>query len=441
MSKRKIRYLFILIKNAFVYFRRNGLKKTIALTLKTLGIIKDKSNITINFENLQFTSIKSLIKFLEKNYLNCNLNKIKMSSSETDFVLLISHELDLTGAPIALQYFAETLITQNKCPLIVSPHDGALRDVLKDKKIPVVVIPEIYSSNLILKMKPFFSSVIVNTTVGAPIVSKLNGLNIPVLWWIHEAKCSYHEYQISILPEEIKENIFVYCVGNYAVSVLKQYRPSYNVNELLYFIPDFANNEKSNESFDIQNHESKMIFACVGSVMNRKGQDILCKAIEKLTTEDFEKCIFYFIGLKQDLDVYSKIEKLLKKYPNNVKYIESLLPEQIQSFYKKMDCLICSSRDDPMPIVITESFVLSKPVICSENTGSASLIKIMNSGYVYTKDSYSVLADNIHNVICNKDKFNLLSLNARKTYETYFSKEVFSKNVEKIFLNFSNLTL
>jgi glycosyltransferase involved in cell wall biosynthesis len=49
--------------------------------------------------------------------------------------------------------------------------------------------------------------------------------------------------------------------------------------------------------------------------------------------------------------------------------------------------LICASRDDPMPVVVTEAMMFSKVCICSENTGSANIIQDGNSGFVYKDNS------------------------------------------------------
>ena len=102
---------------------------------------------------------------------------------------------------------------------------------------------------------------------------------------------------------------------------------------------------------------------------------------------------------------------------------------------KKTDVLLCPSLDDPMPIVCTEAFMLSKPVIAGTNTGTASLIKNEKNGFVTVSGNAKSLADNILKVFKMKDELEEIGRNGRKIYDEWFTMEVFSKNVRSIFLN------
>ena len=98
-------------------------------------------------------------------------------------VLLISHELSLTGAPIVLQNTARVLLENGDYPVIASPIDGRLRESLQAEGIPVVVDPSINSmcSPGWLAYAKHFSMVLLCTIVNVFAAKQLSDLGIPTM--------------------------------------------------------------------------------------------------------------------------------------------------------------------------------------------------------------------------------------------------------------------
>lgn len=362
-----------------------------------------------------------------------DLSRLYRTEDETGTrILLVSHELNLTGAPVALGYFARSLKKQGHFPVVIAPRDGALRETLCQDDIPVIALESLYQPSVVMQAEPLFDVVIVNTIVGAPIIRQLNGRQIPVMWWIHEAYASYHPGILAEMPEQLEANIHVCCVCSYAVTALKQYRPEYQTSEMLYYVPDYAAELPETPSFRLNNDDEKLVFALVGVQEERKGQDILVEAIRRMDAAERQKCLFVFLGKRYYRPIWEKIDELRGEYPKNVAWIEELGRKDITSFYMQMDCLVCASRDDPMPIVVTEAMQMSKIVICSENAGSSALLKQMNSGIVYENDDPDQLARCLEHVCRNRNDLNDMRNQARKTYERYFSERAFDSAVNEI---------
>lgn len=347
-------------------------------------------------------------------------------------MLLISHELNLTGAPIALGYFAKAVQKQGYLPVLVSPHDGALRKQLIEIGFPILIYKDLFQTNFIPQCAGLFDLVVVCTNVGAPIVSKLNGRDISVLWWIHEARISYHPGAVAEMPETLKDNIHVYCGGPYAEQILKEYRPAYSVKQLLYFVPDYASNLPDKPSFSLRYANGKTVFVMVGMQEERKGQDILVQAIRILDPESLKQSLFVFVGKAHYKPIQRAVYSICEDYPRNVQYIEELSRADLTSLYMQMDCLICTSRDDPMPTVVTEAMVMSKAIICSGNSGSAALLEQMKAGLLYHNNDPAELAQCIKFVCAHKGA-DLLPMcrRARKTYESFFSQDRFEQSIEE----------
>ncbi len=344
-------------------------------------------------------------------------------------VLLISHELNLTGAPIALQYLANTLSEQGDLPIVMAPNDGGLGEVFCKDGILSMVYPEVYRDDFVLQCADLFDLIIVNTIVGAPLIGQLGKTDVPVLWWIHEARVSYEDWIVESMPKILPDNIHVYCVGAHAKKMLACFRPHYRSKHLLYCVPDHAFSGKK-KSRGIRRQTT---FAIVGMQEDRKGFDIFIQAIRMLAPETLAQCRFIFVGRRMHEPTWEALTALLADYPGQVTYTEELKREEMFALYEQIDCLVCPSRDDPMPIVVTEAMLMGKLVICSENTGSAAILKKENAGLVYGNNDPSELAKQLIYVCTEKGKALLqMPKNARRAYEAYFSKAVFAENIRKL---------
>ena len=76
--------------------------------------------------------------FMYNDFLNKSISESKSKKKRN--VLLITHELTLTGAPIALHYAAKSLLENGDYPIIISPFDGSLRQTILDDGIPVMTV-------------------------------------------------------------------------------------------------------------------------------------------------------------------------------------------------------------------------------------------------------------------------------------------------------------
>ena len=426
-----------LLKKTVVTLNRYGVKKTV---YKVKDYLK-KHHVPIVYKHdnvVSEISFKSMVKYIESiasanNVQIYHIDEILSYDikSNAKNVLLFSHTLDLTGAPVAIRFFAKKLIVDGYNPIIIAPKGGTLVDVLIEDKIPTIVYEQLFNDAFIRNYAPLFKFAVVNTIVCAPIIKQLAGLDISVIWWIHEAEVSYHNSQIDNMPNTIPDNVRVYCGGSYAKEVLIKKCPNYKADILLYYVPDYSEIEKFKQ-FDIGNTSNKTIFASVGTLEERKGQDVLVDAIFYLGEKYIKDSYFLFIGKDCFEPILKKIKKLSKAYPDNVKYIPEVNPNDLKLVYNQIDCLICSSKDDPMPIVVTEAFLMKKIVICSENTGSAQFIEDGVNGFIYKNNDYIELSEKIKTVLENQNNREQIGIQARKIYDDNFSKNAFDSQIDNI---------
>ncbi|MDF2857945.1 MAG: methyltransferase protein [Neobacillus sp.] len=233
-------------------------------------------------------------------YLEYKIKELDRDNINGRRILLIGHELSLTGAPVALHYFAKALQKNGDRPIIIAPSNGNMCGTSCEEGIPVIVINNLYSVDFVSRYAPLFDLIVVNTIVGYPIIAMLTEADLPVLWWIHEAEASYTDDTIKMLPPILPYNIHIYCGGSYAERLLLRYRPKYKTNQLLYCVADYAEEMHMKAIIELNLAEKKTIFAIVGTQEKRKGQDVVVDAILSMRREQVERCLFVFVGKKCD---------------------------------------------------------------------------------------------------------------------------------------------
>ena len=131
---------------------------------------------------------------------------------------------------------------------------------------------------------------------------------------------------------------------------------------LIYGLPDYAAEKFSH--YDLSYAGGRPLFATVGSFENRKGQDIFCKAIRLLPPETMKKASFLFVGKAAEAEMMDAVRSLTADCPDNVFYVKRLTRDEIKSLMAQCTCLVCASRDDPMPTFVTEGSSSASPPSC-----------------------------------------------------------------------------
>lgn len=405
---------------------------------KLQGFLKDfKKNILSMIgcsKNLEWYRLYNLSKNIIY-YPNVKINDSSKS------VLLVSHELSRTGAPIVVLDTAKVFIKKGYFVTVISLKDGPLLQEFLDIGVPVIIMNDMrYVQYLNSETTHFFDKmdldVFVNnfdiifmvTATLYNFVRRYFNTNKRIYWWIHEGSETYNILG-SKMPKVITNNIKVICGGNYAVNQL-------NTNGYIYY--PYVLNYGVYDECKKPNYKTNDIitFMLAGTICTRKGQSLLLDAIEKLSYEEFKKTKFIFIGDCYDNDITGyeikrKIENYSRKY-DNIKLLKSVSRNQLYELYKEIDVLVIASYDDPMPVVGTENFMFGNICLVSNCTGTSYYITNKNNGFIFKTGDSDDLKDKISYIINNRDCLSEIRKNGRKIYDNYFTINIFEKNIMKL---------
>ncbi len=389
-----------------VLMARDGYVREMKLQLKRLKIDEIKM---IHFDELiELTAENQMQIYYAKNSKG-------LWKGDGKRVLMLSHELSETGAPIVLFHAALALKKHGFYPVILSPKDGTLRLEIVSLDIPVVIEPMIHKRNdFIWNWMLDFDFIWVNTLSFSYLIDDLSEAGIDAVWWLHETDISYEIIGMDKMPKR-KEIIPVYGVGKCAIGSFRKYLHREKISNLYYGIPQM---------------KQKICFALIGTISRRKGQDIFIEAIKGLDEAVRDRAEFKVIGSVVEQDVYDEMIQNTAGL-DCLEIMGAVDHKEMVKVYKSIDVIVCPSRQDPMPVVITEGLMNGKVCIASDATGSADLIADGVNGFVCGVNADS-LRQKIVWIVEHEQELESLRKEARKLYENAFAMDVFEKNVMDI---------
>lgn len=340
-------------------------------------------------------------------------------------VLIISTYLNYNGGTLAAVYAAEA-IRQKGISVIMAAPDGNKKfmDEMTGNGLTIVLLPSLpYVFENEKSWIQQFRAVMVNTYQMIECAYQISKF-CPIIWWLHEYKKMYSWVAMkypNCLDRARLNDISIYAVSTKARDNFNSVYLNGVDGILPYGIPDMGK-IKARECC----YNKKIVFAIIGEICSLKSQDVFLDAASKI--KDSDNVEFWLIGKSQENDYCKKIRKMASTI-NSVRILGELTRNEIYEVFEKIDVVVCSSKEDMLPIVITESMMFEKACIITNVTGMAEFIRNGENGFVVPVDDTQALAERMQWIITNKEKIKKIGLAARKTYEKYFTMDIFGKNL------------
>ena len=268
-----------------------------------------------------------------------------------------------------------------------------------------------------------FDRVIASTIFGAPVIRAAGSANIPHLWWIHEGRVAEHYLsKDSALREALAMADLIVTPDTRSSQVYQPFsdRP---VRVLSYGIPD-----PSAKVQPAPRSETKPIeFLLLGTIENRKGQQLLLEALRKLSDDVLQKTRFRIVGRAHDPAITEEIKRAGQK-SSYLSYEDGVSPDAALALIRDIDVMLCASWDETGPLILMEALALGKPILSSNVGAVAEYLSPEAEGLFFSPGDADALARGIVRMALEPELRDRLSRNARRSYEKYFSFENFAEN-------------
>jgi len=183
------------------------------------------------------------------------------------------------------------------------------------------------------------------------------------------------------------------------------------------------------------NQNSKFTFLTTGVINERKGIDLLIKAIS-LWNPDSSKVHFRIIG-KADKDC--KFKKLAEdlKISNLIEWIGEVNREDIPNYFRNSDAFVLFSRYETFGVVYAEAIASGIPFV-STPCGGVEFIYNEEVG-ILTKDfEINSLCDSLESIYANYSKYNKIKI--RNYFLNKFSKKIVINQIFNLYHNILKLS-
>ena len=316
-------------------------------------------------------------------------------------VLVVTHNLDLEGAPLFLVDYAQHLASSGVALTLLSPVDGPLRQRFEEFGVTVALVdaggifaaPSAAVAKKQIRDLPFdfslYDLVVCNTFTTFWAVHAAKAAGRRVLLYVHESTTPASFYFTRANPDVIAlvDEAFTLadCVS-FTTASTRNYHTDYGRPANHRLTPGWIDvarldlwraknpREKLREQFALKPDE--LLVTNVGTVSGRKGQHIFARAVDLLWRRHpalAARTQFVMLGGRNS-SFDSMLGELLAQLnrPNLVVHPETAayLP-----YYAAADLFVCSSYEESSPRVILETMACGTPILSSEVQGVPELVR------------------------------------------------------------------
>ncbi len=339
-------------------------------------------------------------------------------------ILLVSNPLKHTGAPIALLNLGRLLKEKGYHVFILAADGGDLEADIKESGISIIIDPTILLPNEETRLPFKFEFCVCNTALMWAAYQKFSKI-IPTIWWVHENFC-LGDGNLPSVAENVLRNTKHLCVipSERTLSCLNTF--NHHITPLPYPVLDLAHELRYYS-------KGKIRFAIIGTITPGKGQDVFTEAVAMLPDSVREKASFELIGYAPKDDFASRVLAGIKGI-REMKYRAPILNSgKYHSYMDTLDVICCVSREDALPIVVTEGLMHGRIPIISETVGHAGAITNGVNGYVIRTGDSKRLAEIMRTIIENPQDIAEMQGKARKLFmSSYFNYYELSQQIDSV---------
>lgn len=294
-----------------------------------------------------------------------------VTPSRAEKVLLISHDLSLTGAPLMLMEAAKALGRAGYRVSVLAPVDGALRETLTHAGVPVCIEPALLDDAR-AAARHFGGQVLVvaNTILAWRVVLAAKAAQVPCLWWIHES--FFGEAQVRRQPGlaralAMAEQVLLPShgmAGWYAGHV-----PADRV-AVVHNGLSMSDMPLASLTAPVAAGPDRLTIVNLASLEPRKAQAMLLASVANLPVSLRERTHVVLLGRPLQRGYFRRLQRMAARMgPEQVKVLGVQPRGEALAQLRAADVFVLSSRDEGFPVTLLEAMALGKAIIATRVGG------------------------------------------------------------------------
>ena len=325
-------------------------------------------------------------------------------------VLIITHNLNLEGAPLFILEYARWMVSETDFTVeVLSAQEGPLRSSFEEigAMITLTDTKEVYGS----PDEEIFHSrvadishqldwekidlVVCNTLANfwGVHLARLGGC--PSLFYIHESTTIQRFFERSLNPNlmPLVSEAFAECTrALFLCQATREYYGDLNLNRNFRIVSSWIQLDELDQYRDTHPRDQlrkkfsyaddEIVIANIGTVCERKGQHVFIRAIEYFNRhhQNGPKVRFVLVGARPGIYL-----DLLQRDITNLGIANlTLIPETREVFdhFIAADMFVCSSYEESFPRVLMEAMGLLTPIVSTDVHGIPDLVQQRADAYL-----------------------------------------------------------
>lgn len=429
-----------------------------------------RGNIYNPKEHINF--IQKYRKFTDK-YFNkkLNIDSTYMAVNPYNFnhidristlkILIITHNLNLEGAPLIIYNHARYLAQEGRCEVsVISPQDGVLRHEYEHLNIPVKIVPQTFPSmtesidQFRSRLKQLgdslnietFDLVVCNTVISFWGVELAKIFKLPAIWHIHESQSidSIINNFFGNSSEKVMQNLLTHCFLSanrvvFTADATRRVFHKFDIHGNFRTIPDGLDLESIKQFRDSYSrselrdkygiNRNHVVISIIGTTCQRKGQHIFIQALKELGKFGVHSNITCLIvGARED-SYHELLKNQINEFSLNNVYIYKETKD-VYDFYGLSDIFVCASFEESFPRVLLEAMAFELRIVSTDVFGIPEIVNDQCEAYLVAPGNPKALANAIHKCLQEPDFSSRLASNAyAKVYRKFNSQNIIPKHL------------
>ncbi len=334
-------------------------------------------------------------------------------------IILVGHSGGLGGAEVLLRNMIQEFVRQKYQVVVLVRGNGPIIESYQ-KYAPTFVIDTVEKNvDYIQRLKRLgYNSAILNTITNGDLIPLCKQNDIHVVQLIHELPGVIHalkcEERAEIIATQADLVVFPANFVKEKFETIAPLKVPFKVKpQGLYMVYNNWNKSESRNYLKQQYNIplDHFIVLNVGLGERRKGFDLFVEIADRMKQE---KITFLWLGDVNE-ELKSQLSKKMEGLSNLVLPGYVCEKETFMKFYDGSDMFLLTSREDPFPSVVLESFNARRPVVAFKDAGGfQDIVQTDKSGYLVEYENVDAMIEKIR-VLKEDDKLReTLGENAKK---------------------------
>lgn len=359
----------------------------------------------------------------------------------TKKILFISHDANRAGGQIVLLQLLRQL-KQYDLPMHLllcgdGPLENDFREILPTTQLPR--LGDIHFPPLTEKLLSFFrlsswvkqrvlnrrwkgfksdlllqniDLIFANTIASAATYRQLDFLSAPTILFAHELEMSIDKFSDPADMAYLMSRTNHLIVVSKAVASYFQKTYQYPESRISTFqiidIPLILKNIEEGKKVNIRQKmgvpANAILVGGCGHAEWRKGNDIFMMVAQQVIKHFSSKPVYFvWVGMREDSELYEVQRFDANRIGIADRIIHIGLTSQVFQYLSQFDIFTLTSREDPYPLVVLETALAEKPIVCFEKGGGAPELVEDDAGFVVPYLDVFEMSQKIIELIDNPD--------------------------------------